>query len=75
MYPCPFAAYVHHFNKKFNKNIQVTEADYIDIHSNINKRKLLKKITSPVPVCRFCNIAGRRVTDWEVSKQDISEWQ
>ncbi|MBQ3625478.1 MAG: radical SAM protein [Synergistaceae bacterium] len=74
LYPCYFAAHVHHFNKKFNKNVEITERDYIDIYKDISKREIFKWLTKPVPVCRFCNIAGRHTTNWEISKQDISEW-
>ena len=74
LYSCPFAAHVHHFNKKFNKNIIVTEEDYIDIYSDVSEREILRRLTKATPVCRFCKLRDLQRTTWGISKKDISEW-
>lgn len=32
LFQCTFSAYIHHFNKKFNQNLEVTTKDYLDIY-------------------------------------------
>lgn len=59
LYPCPFAAHSHHFNKKFNQDIIVTQQDYIDIYAeNITKREILARLAKPMPVCRYCKLVN-----------------
>lgn len=74
---CVFAAHAHHFNKKFNKNIEITERDNIDIYDESNTKEIiLKKLTQPIPACRYCYTASteQKTFKWHVTKGDISEW-
>lgn len=73
LYACTFASNVHHFNKKFGKNIPVTEADYIDIYKVNDPEEILRRLAEPIPLCRFCDM-NIKFVKWRVSEKDISEW-
>lgn len=78
LFTCVFAAYAHHFAKKFGVDIPITEADYIDIYKESDADTILEKLTHPIPACRFCS--GGRYTrsshniKWHHTEQSISEW-
>lgn len=73
-YPCSYAAYVNRFNLYFNKKIPLTEDDYADIY-NEDAKMIMKKISSPIPMCSYCNVKARTYGNkWEVSKKRIEEW-
>ena len=75
LYTCPMASNVHHFNKKFGEKIVVTEADYIDIYKTTDREEILRKLSSPIPSCRYCDVSGiRRDIKWHISEKDMSEW-
>jgi hypothetical protein len=65
---------VHHFNKKFGKNITLTDEDTLDIY-NIENYEDIKRYKYKAPkFCRFCGFAGVQ-KPWEQSTEhDISEW-
>jgi MoaA/NifB/PqqE/SkfB family radical SAM enzyme len=76
LYTCPMIPCIKHFNKYFNKNLEVTERDYIDIYKARSIREILKFLCKPVPFCRYCNFkeAITGGIKWSFSKKDISEW-
>ena len=75
LYNCTFTGNVHHFNKKFGTNIAITDYDYIDIYSDIDKDTILERLCKPVPACRYCEIQGIKAgIQWHVSRCEISEW-
>ena len=75
LYTCTFAPTVKHFNKKFNTNIEITENDSVDIYKEDNKDVILKKLSQPIPACRYCWPPDKRPTfKWHVTKGEISEW-
>lgn len=78
LFPCSFAPHTHHFNKKFGENLEVTEADYIDIYKETNKRAIMRRLSQPIPFCRYCtkyvDLAQRRTFQWGLSKGGIDEW-
>jgi hypothetical protein len=74
LFTCHRPAFIHHFNKYFGKNIEVTKSDYIDIHSATSLEEILVFIAKPIPFCRYCNLAGGSVLDgWYKSKRNINE--
>ena len=73
LFTCTFAPHVRHFNRYFDKNIAITEADYADIYSDITADEIFSKMASPIPACRYCNLHGKYTT-WGISKREISEW-
>ena len=75
IYTCTTIPYVKYFNAHFNKNLPVTESDYLDIYRVKNMNEILDFLCKPAPFCRFCNQKGM-IWDigYGVSKKEISEW-
>ena len=74
LFTCTFAANIHHFNKRFGVNIPITEEDYVDIYDEkITAGEILRRLASPIPMCRFCNMRFKRI-DWHQSERKIEEW-
>lgn len=73
LYPCPVVSNIKHFNKKFNKNIPVTDKDFIDIYKTTHIKELVDFLNTPIPFCKYCKISYKHYK-WEIGKQDISEW-
>ncbi len=76
LYPCFVISNIRHFNKKFNKNLPVTEKDYIDIY----KTKSMDEIEEfwnekiPVPFCKYCAPFTPNLA-WEPSSNHtLDEW-
>jgi len=75
LYTCCFPPNVHHFNRYFNQNVEVCEADFIDIYKAQNIEEILLFLARPIPFCRYCDIDARQYDlEWRVSKKDIKEW-
>jgi MoaA/NifB/PqqE/SkfB family radical SAM enzyme len=76
LYTCPIIPTAYHFNKYFNRHLEVTERDYIDIYRAKDINEILSFLSRPVPFCRYCNIPGRKISaiPFQASKKDISEW-
>jgi hypothetical protein len=72
---CGLSSHFQHFNKYFSKNIEVTEADSIDIYKSRTAKEILRYLASPIPLCRYCNVHARTYGNtWCVSMKDIKEW-
>jgi MoaA/NifB/PqqE/SkfB family radical SAM enzyme len=66
---------VEHFNKYFNKNIEITDKNSIDIYKASSLDEILEFVSCPIPFCRYCNIKNiKRGIKWETSKKEITEW-
>jgi MoaA/NifB/PqqE/SkfB family radical SAM enzyme len=74
LYKCWRTAYIKYFNIYFNKDLKITEDDYIDIYKARNMDEILDKLRKPVPFCRYCRMDSVRIIKWEHSKKEISEW-
>lgn len=75
IFSCVIPAHVHHFNKAFNKNIPITQKDYIDIYEVKNIREILEFCSSPLPFCRYCNVCSEtNGHPWKVSSKIMEEW-
>lgn len=74
IYPCTCIPNVYHFNKFFNKNLEVSAKDCIDIYRN-NKEAIEEFLNHPVPFCAYCNVKNRTGgKPWATTKFDIKEW-
>ena len=73
LYTCCFAPHVHHFNKYFGKNINITEADSVNIYDNLNAEEILTRLAEPIPACRYCKLDAKFIK-WGISQKEISEW-
>ena len=75
LFTCVPAAHVHHFNKYFHKNINITPADYINIYEDYNAEYIFQKLIEPIPACRYCKTSETpRVIEWGQTQKEISEW-
>lgn len=75
MFTCSTIPHVEHYNKYFNKNLIVSNSDYIDIYKAKDKKEILEFLSKPVPFCRYCNVDNRKYSfDFEKSNKDINEW-
>jgi MoaA/NifB/PqqE/SkfB family radical SAM enzyme len=74
IYNCYVVQGIKHFNKKFNKNIPVTESDYIDIYKINSIDKIKKFLETPPPFCKYCDYHSE-ARKWENAQaHDITEW-
>lgn len=74
LYPCARVAKVKHFNKYYGEDYPISERDYVDIYKTDSLDEILQFLARPIPFCRFCDIRGGEVTEWETSKRNIEEW-
>lgn len=75
LYTCTIAPCIPIFNKRYGVNIPLTEDDGIDIFSGLDKQELFRRLSEPMPVCRFCDVRNRTFDhEWKQSTGDISEW-
>ncbi len=59
VYTCSLPTGIKHFNKYFNKNLEVTKADYIDIYEAKDLKEILEFVAKPIPFCRYCDVYHR----------------
>jgi MoaA/NifB/PqqE/SkfB family radical SAM enzyme len=75
LYPCPILPHVKYFNKYFNKHLEISDKDYIDIYKAKNINEITRFLSKPIPFCRYCNSLGKVINiPWRVSKKEIGEW-
>ncbi len=75
LYTCSYAACMDRFNNYFNKKIPVTEKDGVDIYKEHSTEEVIRKLTQPIPLCKYCAVKERTYgNEWENSRRDISEW-
>jgi hypothetical protein len=75
MYTCQTAPNAVHFNKKFNKAMNLESGDYIDIYKVKNVNKILEFLAAPKPFCKHCKTTEIvNNIPWRPSKQEMSEW-
>jgi MoaA/NifB/PqqE/SkfB family radical SAM enzyme len=75
IYACSMPPWIKYFNEYFEKNLEVSENDYIDIYK-INKfEEILGFLGKPVPFCKYCRTKEMVYSNkWETSKKEITEW-
>jgi len=75
LFTCTVAPNIRHFNKFFNKNIPITNVDYIDIYKAQNEEEIMLLLSRPIPLCKYCYVNKRTSGHkWQISKKDIKEW-
>jgi MoaA/NifB/PqqE/SkfB family radical SAM enzyme len=75
IYTCATIPFIKYFNNYFNKQLLITENDYIDIYKIETVDEIFKFLCKPMPFCRYCNIKDSVYgVEWSISKKDISEW-
>jgi MoaA/NifB/PqqE/SkfB family radical SAM enzyme len=75
LYTCSLIPYVNYFNSYFDKNLKITDSDFIDIYKVKSIDEILDFVAKPMPFCKYCNLKD---TIWDIgfgiSKKEISEW-
>ena len=74
IFHCPIAGNIEILNKYFNRNFEITEKDYIDIHKTSHIRDILKYLSHKIPFCRYCDICKCEPRHWKYSEKNIKEW-
>lgn len=75
MYTCAFVPNIEHYNKYFNKNLEVTELDYLDIYKINSYKEILEFLSKPIPFCEYCNVEKwKTLESWKSSKKTIEEY-
>lgn len=79
-FTCIMPAHIEHFNKYFDKNLEVTEHDCIDIYKAQNIEEILNFLVTPPPFCKYCDMSSYKngvyedVVIYGTSKKIIEEW-
>ncbi|MDR0538612.1 MAG: radical SAM protein [Tannerellaceae bacterium] len=75
IYTCSVIPYAKYFNTYFNKNLEITDKDFMNIYEAKNIDEIMNFISRPMPFCRYCN---KKNIIYDIgygrSKKDISEW-
>ena len=74
LYTCPTIAHIEHFNKCFNRNLEISEYDYVDIYKVNSYNEILKALIKPTAFCRYCKTDKLEYSTWAPTKKDINEW-
>ncbi|WP_051209333.1 radical SAM protein [Butyrivibrio sp. WCD3002] len=74
-YMCPVQAHIDIFNKKFNKNLEFAERDYLDIYKVKDWHEFAEFSSWWVPFCRFCDQKNWGPdSEWKASNKTIKEY-
>ncbi|GMO11204.1 MAG: hypothetical protein Ta2D_13450 [Rickettsiales bacterium] len=75
LFMCAQCACINKFNTYFNKNLEVSKNDYLDIYKAKHFREILNYLKSPIPFCKYCDVDNKK-TDlkWKQSERKIEEW-
>lgn len=75
LYTCSYAAFMDRFNTYYNKAVPITEKDGIDIFQSISTKEVLRRLSSPIPLCNYCAVNDRIYGNrWGTSKKEYEEW-
>ncbi|MEI0550860.1 4Fe-4S cluster-binding domain-containing protein [Brachyspira intermedia] len=75
LFTCGLPSNIEHFNRFFDKKLEVTKFDYIDIYEAKNYNEILEFLAKPIPFCRYCDInKWHSIGNWTTSKKDINEY-
>jgi MoaA/NifB/PqqE/SkfB family radical SAM enzyme len=75
IYPCNTIAGIEHFNKYFNKNLEVSPEDILELSRVKDIQEVYEFLYSPKPFCKYCNRKGVKFgITYGNSKKDIGEW-
>ena len=73
LYKCPLALNADNINNFFDKKLEVTSLDFLDINSVDTPDKIYDFWKSRLPMCRYCPRLTESVK-WTRSKRTIDEW-
>ena len=79
IYLCPHIAYIEYFNKRFGKDIQLNETDYISLNEIVSFDGLMEKLKNAKPnfcfqYCNYYDAEHPKVGKWNKTENDINEF-
>jgi MoaA/NifB/PqqE/SkfB family radical SAM enzyme len=74
IFPCCITAGIRHFNAYFNKNLEISNADYIDLFDVTNVNEIFSFLEKPLAFCRYCNLEKITWGEFGLTKKEIGEW-
>ncbi len=75
LYPCAFAAFADVFKQRFDlPGLQVSDADYVDIHAEHDPERIMRFLTHAIPWCSNCDMRSRSYYEWGRSQRALEEW-
>jgi MoaA/NifB/PqqE/SkfB family radical SAM enzyme len=75
IYPCNTIAGIGHFNRYFNKDLEVTAEDVLELHTVKDINEVYTFLYTPKPFCKYCNRKGVEFgIPYGNSKREIGEW-
>lgn len=72
MFVCPFSGCRHIYNDAFNKNIPLTEGDYIDLRDMTYEKVVTFVNKGPSSICKYCERDNLTVF-W--NRGDFNKWE
>ena len=74
-YMCPVSANIGIFNKKFGQNLQLTNADSLDIYKINDWHEFAQFAANYIPFCRYCDLKNWQAhSPWKASSNSIEEY-
>jgi MoaA/NifB/PqqE/SkfB family radical SAM enzyme len=75
LYPCAYVAYAEVFKAQFGlPGLEVTQADYVDIHQETDSERIMDFLRNAVPWCGNCDMCAREFYTWGRSERALGEW-
>lgn len=75
VFMCPISAHIDIFNRKFNKNLRIKDADFLDIYKIESWKDISKFSCQYVPFCSYCDLKNwGHHSEWKASSMSIEEY-
>lgn len=75
LYGCTLPPHIDVFNEYFDKDIKVTDKDYIYIYDDISAEDIFDFLCNPMSMCKYCKVKEwTHDNKWKTSKRMIEEW-
>jgi len=74
LYTCSIIPYAHYFNEAFDKSLEISDENSIDIHKAKSYEEIAEFVTRRVPFCGYCDVKHRHTLKWARSKREIGEY-
>ena len=75
IYMCPIAAHIDIFNRRFGTNLELKEADSLNIYQIESWKEIADFSSNYVPFCSYCDLSNwRHHSQWKASNKTIDEY-
>ena len=74
-YMCPISAHIDIFNKAFDQNLEITDADSLDIYEVTDWQEFSQFSSNRIPFCDYCDLKKwNPFSEWKPSTNTIEEY-